>query len=192
LSPEKWRQLELLKVAAASSQKGSTHFFEIDSCPVCSVLLVTGDKKNNGTNEMDIHLRFINQPDHYPKVMKNRWEVQKAAYNDYVSKKLHQLAADQSKGILIKKYVDYARDYQSEIQIFDKVVKENHGVRCFENSDLNNDTYGNVIFLHICDVINIYANKLKGVKTDLFLKLELLSELQEDMSDLLFEKFLKG
>jgi hypothetical protein len=62
----------------------------------------------------------------------------------------------------------------------------------FEDGHVEHDDFKNVFFLHICDVINIYVNKRAGVKTKLVLKTELLSEIKEDMADMIFTKLLKG
>jgi hypothetical protein len=86
LDSEMIRKLELLKAAAASSEKDISHFLELDCCPVLGLYLITDDKLNDGTNDRDIAMRFINQPDYHPKVLTDKSEAIKLAYNKYVEK----------------------------------------------------------------------------------------------------------
>jgi hypothetical protein len=192
LTPEKQRQLALLKNAALHSEKGTAHFFELDSCPVFSMFLITGDMKDDGSNERDLEMKFVNQGDHYPTILVKKDDVSNFAYGDYIRKKLTEYASDQSIPIEILSLSRYIEEYESVLHVLQACIRDNHGVRCFENGDMTQDVYGNVYFLHICDVINIYVNKKKGLRTKLVLKSQLLDEIKDEMKDVLFSKLLKG
>jgi hypothetical protein len=190
LTPEKQRQLALLKEEALCADKGIAHFYELDLCPVFGLYLTTGDMKTDGSNEKDVHMKFVNQPDYYPPVINSQDDVIKEAYSDYIFKKLSQYGKDQSKGVLIKRYFDYWVDYKAVIEVCDNSIREYHGVQCFEDGNTSNDDYRNVLFLHICNLFNIYVNKSQGTDTKVLLKSNLLKEIKPEITDFLFGKHL--
>jgi hypothetical protein len=191
LTTEQRRKLAKLKALAVKAEKGTSYFYEFSGCPVIGCYLITGDLEQDGSNEKEIHMKLVNQPDYYPAI--NGYEqLVKDAYADYVEKKLYQFASDQSKGIYIHNLANYRSAYESVIKVFDSSIKKYHGIMCFEDGNIENDDFENVFFLHICDVINIYANRKEGKETTLLLKTGLLKKIDGNMKDILFEKELKG
>jgi hypothetical protein len=192
LTPEKQKQIALLKEEALRAEKGITHFYELDSCPVLSLFFITGDMKTDGSNEKEIHMKLVNQPDNYPKVLNCQDDVIWNAYGDYIFKKLSAYGKDQSKGCFIKRYFDYWVDFKAVIEVCDNSIREYHGIQCFEDGNTSNEDFRNVLFLHICDLFNIYVNKSEGKPTKLLFKSELLKEINPKMADFLFGKHLNG
>jgi hypothetical protein len=191
LTDNQKHQLSLLKASALKADKGTSHFYEFSACPVIGLYLISGDLEQDGSNNREIEMKLVSQPDYYP-VHNGYQQLLKDAYGDYVQKKLTQFAADQSKGVYIHNLANYQTEFESVLKVFDREVKEYHGIMCFDDGNVENDDFDNVFFLHICDVINIYANKMIGQKTKLLLKTVMLPTIEDRMCDILFQKKLTG
>jgi hypothetical protein len=123
LDSEKMRKMALLKATAASSEKGTCYFMELDYCLVLGMYLITGEK-NDGTNDKSIELRFVNQPEYYPKVLSDRSDVIKLAYNNYVKKNFMVLQLTNQKESTSKITWTMMRHIWQYILVFDKAIKQ--------------------------------------------------------------------
>jgi hypothetical protein len=63
-------------------------------------------------------------------------------------------------------------------------------MRYYYYYNTSNDDYRNVLFLHICNLFNIYVNKSQGTDTKVLLKSNLLKEIKPEITDFLFGKHL--
>jgi hypothetical protein len=99
LTPEQRRKLDLITESAKTSEEGIRHFFELSSKPVTSVFLHTGPLVNDESEEHEIRVEVVSQPDTYPTAPNNMYATQQEAYADYYRKKLAEYRTDETNGL---------------------------------------------------------------------------------------------
>jgi hypothetical protein len=192
LSQEQQRKLNIIKQSAATSDEGTRHFFELSSKPVVSVFIHTRGLIEEGGTEHHTHVEMINQPEGFPEAPRNMYATQQKGYEDYYRKKLAEYREDSSNGLNVMPFGEYQRRFQNVLEAIDRSVRDHHGVKCYEDGDVNNDTLGNVLYLHVCDVINIYVNRRRGVGTHVYIPTNSLDVIEDSMVDTLTTELLTG
>jgi hypothetical protein len=183
LSPEFKKKLGEVRDRAEKAEEHTCNFLEINSNPVTSLYLITGQKKNDGSVEKDIHMSFEQQTNDFPVMPVTEALCDKQGYSWYTTK----VKRDYDLGIT-SKYEPMKFDYWKEVlynmrHIIDASIKTYHGIKCYEDGDMTNDNIKNVYFLHVCDVMNLYINKKDKKQTTLLLKSKLLEELKHTTID---------
>jgi hypothetical protein len=183
LSPEFKKKLGEVQDRAEKAEEHTCNFLEINSNPVTSLYLITGQKKNDGSVEKDIHMSFEQQTNDFPVMPVTEALCDKQGYSWYTTK----VKRDYDLGIT-SKYEPMKFDYWKEVlynmrHIIDASIKTYHGIKCYEDGDMTNDNIKNVYFLHVCDVMNLYINKKDKKQTTLLLKSKLLEELKHTTID---------
>jgi hypothetical protein len=190
LSPEFKKKLTEVRGRAEKAETGTCNFLEINANPVTSLYLITGNKKDDGSNEKDIHMTFEQQPSDFPTMPNTNLACDKQGYKMYLTK----VKNDYDLG-MIERFAPIKFDEWKQMQyhlreIIDELIKMNHGIKCFEDGDTNNNDIRNVIFLHVCDVFNILMNKKRNKTTTLLIKTQLLKEIKPSMVDFLTSEIL--
>jgi hypothetical protein len=192
LTAEQRRKLDLITESAKTSDEGIRHFFELSSKPVTSVFIHTGGLVNENSDEHEISVEVVSQPDTYPVAPDGMYATQQEAYADYYRKKLAEYRADERNGLNAMSFQNYQRRFQNVLEIIDDAVRARHGVKCFEDGDTTNENMGNVLYLHVCDVINIYVNRRRGMPTNVYIPTNTLDEISDDLVDELTTSLLTG
>jgi hypothetical protein len=192
LTAEQMRKLDIINQSAKTSNEGTRHFFELSSNPVTSVFLHTGELVNDDSNEHEVHIEMVSQPDSFPEVPANMYAIEQEAYADYYRKKLAEYRANETNGLNVISFQLYQRRFQNVLETVDNAVRAHHGVKCFEDGDRTNDSFGNVFYLHVCDVINIYVNRRRGMPTNVYIPTNSLDEISDDVVDELTSVLLQG
>jgi hypothetical protein len=192
LTTEQRRKLEIITDSARNSDEGTRHFFELSSKPVTSVFIHTLGLADDDSGEHDLRVETVGQPDSYPEFPANMYATEQEAYADYYRKKLAEYREDETNGLNPISFQAYQRRFQRVLEIIDGAVRAHHGVKCFEDGDRTNLNYRNVFYLHVCDVINIYVNRRRGVPTHVYIRTNSLSEISSNLSDELTTELLTG
>ena len=174
LSDEWKRRLDDIKEKAKRAEKGSTYFMEVSSIPVMSLFVVTGEKSKTAPNENETHLHFSGQPDTYPILQDAEVAIESIGYQHYLSI---------NSGCEVMDLTTYKSKFASVCDDINRATKECHGVKCYEDGSTQNTHITNVLYLHICDILNIIVNKKKEKQTDVVIKTRLLSVIAEEMTN---------
>jgi hypothetical protein len=192
LSPEFKVKLEEVRTRAELADTGTANFLEITGCPVTSLYLISGNKKEDGSNKKEIHMSFEQEPSGFPSRPKTDDECEKEGYRMYLTKIKNDYdlgKTDVFSGIRFDEWKVTLREIRDCI---DMSIKLNHGIKCFQDGNLDNDDIRNVYYMHVCDVMNVYSNRKNGTCVTLFLKSKLLEEIALDMKDVLTNTILTG
>ena len=144
-------RIDKLKQTALYAEEGSCFFLEVSSYPVVSVVVLTGPKEVNTSKKHQLHLQYVVEPTEYSafkKIGDSDDHYGYAIYNDF------NQVQDMTEVIFRTKYNSICQD-------INKAIHKNHGVQCYEDGDSKNLLTTNVIYIHICDVINIMVDKKK-------------------------------
>ena len=172
LSDEWRRRLDDLKEKAKVAEKGSIFFVEISSLPVVSLFIVTGDKINRLSSERETHLHFSSQPDTYPRAQDKVIAMQSIGYQHYLKECVDIERLDLSA---------FQTKFLSVCDDINNAIKKNHGVRCYEDGSQSNTHITNIIYLHICDILNMIINRVHNNQTRLVIKTKLLKKISDDL-----------
>jgi hypothetical protein len=161
----------------------SGYFLEINANPVTSLYLITGNPKNDGTDEKDIHMSFEQQPPGFPVMPSTNDACDKQGYHMYLTK----VKNDYDLGVIETfspiKFGEWKTMLYTLRDIIDEIIRMNHGVKCYKDGDITNNDIRNVYFLHVCDVFNIIMNKKRNKKTTLLISSKLLEDVKETTVD---------
>ena len=182
LSDEWKRRLNEIKEKAKVAEKGSTYFLEVSSLPVVSLFIVAGDKISTVTNENETHLHFAGQPDTYPSIQDPEIAIESIGYHQYLLNNSENDCMD---------LTAFKSKFELLCEDIETASKESQGIKCHEDGSRQNTHITNVIYLHICDVLNIMMNKKKGHKTQLVITSRLLPHITEELSNELDAIYLK-
>jgi hypothetical protein len=121
---------------------------------------------NEDSDEHEVHIEMVLQPTSFPEVSANMYAIEQEAYADYYRKKLAEYRANETNGLNIISFQLYQRRFQNVLETVDNALRAHHGVKCFEDGNTANESFGNIFYLHVCDVINIYVNRQQGMPTN--------------------------
>jgi hypothetical protein len=192
LTQEQRRKLDLIVESAETSDEGTRHFFEYSSNPVVSVFIHTRGLVDNTSDKHHTHVEMVAQPDSFPETPANMYDTQREAYADYYRKKLAEYRTNEANGLNAISFKEYQRRFQNVLEVVDRALHAHHGVKCYEDGDSTNDSLGNVLYLHVCDIINIYVNRRRGVPTYVYIPTNSLDEINDDLIDVLTTDMLTG
>ena len=174
LSAELKRKIAICKSIAEDAQEGDVNFVEISSFPLVSLYIATGAPTSEDKRKKSVHMDFRNEPNSFPTFNVHSIGPEKMGYDKYI------LSIDDNEVQL--SLVEYTMMFTSTCKDIDAAISKYHGVKCFEDGNVSNDTTSNVFFLHVCDVMNIISCKRNNTTPVLFIKTGLLKEIKKEVS----------
>ena len=69
VSSEMNRRLHATKELAESAEEGSVFFLEVTYKPIISLFITTGSISRDNPQKRSVHLRFVNEPEHYSELI---------------------------------------------------------------------------------------------------------------------------
>jgi hypothetical protein len=154
---------------AKTSGEGTERFVEMSSNPMRHTWVVTGSKKNDGTDEHEVQTRMVGQPANYPVTPRTKQEVLKEGYRRYLTRSItrHQTSGNGSFTALM--FEQWVEKFNAVTVAVDAAVRDCHGVKCYEDGQIGNEDPTNVFFMHACDVFNIYMQRINNNVPELFI-----------------------
>ena len=183
LSNDWTRRLDNAKELASNASFGSRFFLAVSSQPVVSLNIITGDKQDNTSKQRQVHLNYQLQPDDYPLVYKTMEETYLHAYDQYKNR------LDTS--IETMDFNSFSSQFNDICMDIDSSIRQNHGIKCYEDGDASNNDASNVMILHICDVFNIMQSYRENSVPVLYIKTRLLREVSSSITNEFQKSFLK-
>jgi hypothetical protein len=191
--PQFHDKLDRLTENARIANQGDTHFVQVKFCPVVSLFLETGNMKEDPEEGREVHMRVVNQPDHYPDPINEIVGIHRHLYSLYM-RKLHEVyKTDNTVGFNPIDFNQWKIKFRAITDIIDAAIYENHGIKCHEDGDCNNNHISNVIYIHVCDVLNLYITKLRSLeRPNVVVVTQLLESFPENITDELTTKLLNA
>jgi hypothetical protein len=183
LTPEFKKKLEEIRTRCEKADTGTCNFLEVNANPVTSLYMISGKTKPDGTKE--VHMSFEQEPSGFPKMPDTNLGCDKEGYKMYLTKLKSDYDLGKSEKFSGMQFLEWKARLYEICDIIDAVIRNNHGIKCFEDGDCTNDNIKNVMFLHVCDVMNLHMNKKRNMETTLLIKNKLLKELKSSTVDIL-------
>jgi hypothetical protein len=185
LTAEKKRKVENARTLTEAGPPGTSYFFEMSSNPVTSVFLTSGPLKENSDSTHEVHMRLVHEPIGYPEQPKKGVETERKGYRMYMQKKVDAYKADNSVGLNIESFETYVSKFYNVTMAIDRAIFVDHGVKVYEDGDMDNDILSNVIILHPCDIMNIYVEAMSNNVPELYVTSETLPRMSANTRNVL-------
>jgi hypothetical protein len=172
------RRLQNASSAAQTSKEGDVLFLQASKNPLVSCFIVVGKQKETNVLEKEVKLNFVSQHDGYPKNIESTTAAQRKGYSSF--KNALTLFDNREDLDIFKSYSFdmYKHIFQETCQIIDTCIKKNHGIMCFKDGDIYNDSPSNGWFLHVCDIMNIYISQQSNQAVEMVVPSQLLPKIE--------------
>ena len=174
LSNEWQRRFDIIKDRAEHADKGDTFFMQVSSHPIVSLFLVTGDIIDPNSRKKNIHLHLSHQDETYPKVLTSQKQMDTMGWNKY-----NALCGIEESNQHERKIYDIKM--KIVCSGIDESIKCNHGVKCFEDGNVDNLEATNIFYLHICDILNLMVNKQDDTSNEIVVETKLLKSIPDGL-----------
>jgi hypothetical protein len=184
-------KLDRLTQTARTANQGDTNFIQVKFCPVVSLFLETGNMKQDPEEGREVHMRVVNQPEHYPDPINEILGIHRHLYSLYMRKLHERYENDNTVGFSPIEFNKWKTKFMDITDIIDAAIYSNHGIKCYEDGDCTNNHISNVIYIHVCDIINLYITKLRSLpRPNVVVVTQLLESFPENITDELTTKLL--
>ena len=173
LSPELRRRLDNVKSLAESAEEGSYFFVEVSFRPLVSVIVVTGSKKEENRDKRNAHLHYVYETIQYSEYVHNSDDSDAIGFKTY-----RRLVGPTTPRIT---YDKYQKSFYSICSNINDAIRDNHGIKCYEDGDTENRMSTNVFFLHVCNIMNLIVSKRECKVPQLYIKTNTLNKISTDM-----------
>lgn len=188
-----WRsKLDTVQKLASQGDEGDLFFLQVTSYPITRMYLRTGKVFEFDNTKREVHMSMQYQPDYYTPKPRGMEAIIEEGYKRQVERcvQLHQ--ADSTK--IGKTVIPLKKWNELYMRVCNKIgdaIRIKHGIKCYEDGDLENENAGNIIYMHPCDVINIALRKHLGMtKPRVVIRTSLMEEIENKMVDIVTSKML--
>jgi hypothetical protein len=154
-----WRvKLQTVQNLADYGEEGDEHFLQIHTVPLSSMRLRTGVPIPNGDGKKkQVHLRMLGPPAHYPEVPNGVEAIVKDGYKRHIARAVSNHNREGQTSRTVIPFPKWKRLFDNVTSKIDNMIYAHHGIKCHMDGNMNNDMLINVLYLHVCDVLNIIA-----------------------------------
>jgi hypothetical protein len=154
-----WRsKLKKVQHLADYGEEGDVHFLQIHAVPLSSMILTTGAPIASGDGrKKQVHLRMLGPPPDLPKVPNGVDEIIQDGYKKHIERTISLLGTDGRRGSRVTPFHKWKTLFLSVTNVIDAMIYAHHGIKCHMDGNINNNMLINILYLHICDVLNIIA-----------------------------------
>jgi hypothetical protein len=180
------QQCELAK----TSEEGTERFVEMCSNPMRHTWIVSGGIKDDGSGEHTVNTRMVGQPDYYPVTPGTKHEIIREGYRRYLSREIARQREGQDEDFIALPIQQWSNKFNSVTLAVDQAVRDCHGVKCYEDGDLTNEDPTNVFFLHVCDIFNIYCDRLNDRVPEVYIATNSFNVIHLDLRNMLTDSIM--
>jgi hypothetical protein len=142
--------------------EGDLHFVQVSHCPVTSLYLITGPLREDSNTVHQTNMRLVAQPDNFPEFPRTMYSSQQKGYKYHLEKCRDAYELDNSVGFNPLDFQTYRETFMNICGHIDTVLHQYHGIKCYNDGNLNNNMFSNMFFMHVCGVLNILKCETKG------------------------------
>jgi hypothetical protein len=153
------------------------------------MFLTTQELKDDDSGKHHYGMHIVGQPPNFPNTPRNMNLMQREGYSRYLRQ---VLVRDRENGIHIipLSINEWRKDFMTVISVIDRAIRANHGVKCFEDGNMQNNEVGNVYYMHTCDIMNVYMRRMQNEVPVIYLPSPSLNsiriETRNELTDSLF------
>jgi hypothetical protein len=142
---------------------GDLHFLQLSHCPVTSLYLVTGPLREDSNTLHQTNMRVVAQPDNFPEFPRTMYSSQQKGYKYHLEKCRDAYKQDNSVGFNPLDFQTYRETlFMNICRHIDAALCQHHGIKCYNDGNLSNNTFSNVFFMHVCNILNMLKCEKKG------------------------------
>ena len=80
---------------------------------------------------------------------------------------------------------EFHEKFKNTIELINNCIRKNHGIVCYKNGDISDQTYENIVCLHFVDVLSLLLHRI-ALRSEpvVVLKTPLLREIGDDFMDM--------
>jgi hypothetical protein len=156
-----WRiKLQTVHQLADYGEEGDVHFLQVHTVPLSSMILTTGKPIPNGYGrKKQVHMRMLAPPPDLPKVPNGVKAIVEDGYKKHVERTVRSYSAPGGHASRVIPFPKWKCLFDSVTTVIDKMIYAHHGIKCHMDGNINNDMLINILYLHVCDVLNIIASR---------------------------------
>jgi hypothetical protein len=162
---------------ARTAQEGREFFVEMCSNPLRSTWITTGTLVDDGTGNREIHTRLVGEPSNFPTTPPTKREIHREGYRRYLQRVLQAHREGDNIAFTPMSIANWIIQFDRVTIAVDRAIRDCHGVKCYEDGDVQNEHPTNIFFLHVCDVFNMYVHRLSGTVPTMFITTNSLNSL---------------
>jgi hypothetical protein len=176
---------------AENGNPGDTHFVQVSACPLSSVTLTTGQLRNGSTTEHEVHMHMKGPPAVFPDYPRTMQVAKENGYKLYKQNLRRRSRSSPSVHYSPVSFRQYSEMFHNICQHIDIAVRDNHGVKCFVDGDVDNNVLTNIFYLHACDILNLLKCDYKHEPLPtVYLDTPLLESIPENTKNILVHSML--
>jgi hypothetical protein len=164
---------------------GTTSFVELHSNPLTGLYLQTLKEAKSSEQANEIEERVVPEPDHYPDKPEDVMDMINQEYAEYEKR-----CDDSGKEKRFSRFT-WKKHFSDLRQVIEDATQQYEGIVCYENGDTPDNCSGNMLVLHVCDVINMFIEGAYNQrKPGLYLRTAMLGDLDTVTKITLFDDIL--
>jgi hypothetical protein len=187
-TPPDWDRILANAVRCAeNAEEGTVTFAAMSSNPVRSMYLTTQEEKDDGSGLREYGMHIVGQPPNFPETPRTMVLMQREGYRRYLTR---VLVDQRQEGVhLVPLSIgEWRQTFMSVISVIDEAIRDSHAVMCFEDGDFENKSVTNIFYLHVCDIMNVYMNRLDEEVPVIYLPSPSLVELKLSTRNMLTDR----
>ena len=171
--------LRLIHIASDSAKAGDKLWHVVNDCPLRYVVVEFSEKMEEGEKIKVKHMSFKCET-HLPVRPSSDKELSDLAFSLYVTD--HERTHHSGNKKLER---EFHTKFKNTIVLINKCIRKNHGIICYKNGDISDQSYENIVCLNFVDVLSLLLNRIALRSSPLvMLKTPLLQKIGDDFMDM--------
>ena len=171
--------LRLIHVAAESALPGDKMWHVVNDCPLRLLTVKFFEKLVDGQMTKVRNMSFTCET-HLPARPSTDKELSDLAFSLYVTdhERTHHAGST-------KLEREFHVKFKTIIELINNCIRKNHGIVCYKNGDISDQTYENIVCLHFVDVLSLLLHRIAlRSEPEVALKTPLLNKIGDDFMDM--------
>jgi hypothetical protein len=163
----------------------TTSFVEISSNPLTGLYLKTVNEATSGEETNEIEEILVSEPEFYPDKPDDIMDMINQEYVRYEKR-----CDDSGKDRRFSRFT-WKKKFSEIRQVIEDATKQYEGVVCYEHGDTADSCAGNILVLHVCDILNLFIERAYNERMpELYVRTAMLADLNAITSNTLFDDIL--
>jgi hypothetical protein len=160
-----WRsKLKKVTDLAEYGKEGDVYFLQIHTVPLSSMTLTTGAPIRNGDGKKkQVHMHMKGPPPELPKIPNGVQAIVQDGYKRHIARTVQYCRVHGERATKVVPFAEWKRLFLSVTEVIDTMIYAHHGIKCHMDGNINNEMLINILYLHVCNVLNIISCKNNNI-----------------------------
>jgi hypothetical protein len=160
-----WRsKLKKVTDLADYGEEGDVYFLQIHTVPLSSVTLTTGAPLHNGDGrKKQVHMHMKGSPPELPKIPNGVQAIVQNGYKRHIVRTVQYCRVHGEHASKVIPFPEWKRLFHSVTDVIDNMIYVHHSIKCHMDGNTNNDVLIIILYLHVCDVLNIKSCRSNNI-----------------------------